>query len=87
MATRVSKWADKSGKEHADERAAEAADAAIAVHEWVDKVGLHESVGSLVDADTIVNYAAELAEMLTRYVTLSGPKRTRAKKAAEVAGG
>ena len=86
MATRVSKWADKSGKEHADERAAEAADAAIAVHEWVDKVGLHESTGYLVDADTIVTYAAELGEMLAKYVTLSAPKRTRAKK-AEVAGG
>jgi len=80
MAERVSKWADKSNKVHETKRAAEAADAKIAVHEWVEKVGLNESTGYLVDAETIITYASELAAMLTEYVTLSGPKKTRAKK-------
>ena len=86
MAERVSKWADKSGKEYGTKREAEAADARIEIHEWVEKVGLRESTGYLVDAETIVTYAPELAEMLAKYMTLSGPKKTRAKK-AEVAGG
>lgn len=76
MGKRVNVFEDANGKRWDTERECDAADARIAIEEWVYTNATSKDAGDpCVNADAITKNAADLLPLLRKYVRLSAPEK------------